>query len=100
VRAFPFSNRNAVPAPKTPFGVYVVETNVRALQPTILRASVVLPENESPHIRYNVFILRVYFRRINTSSARSHKQGATLGRRMFYAANSTEVRGMSLGDAA
>jgi len=30
---------------------------------TIILARVVLPENESPHIRYNVFILPVYFRR-------------------------------------
>jgi hypothetical protein len=30
VPALPFFNRNAVPTPKSPFGVYVVETNVRA----------------------------------------------------------------------
>ena len=33
---------------------------VHCSRSTILRASVVLPENESPHIRYNVLILRVY----------------------------------------
>jgi hypothetical protein len=33
MRALPFSNRNAVTAPKAPFGVYFVETNVRAFQP-------------------------------------------------------------------
>jgi hypothetical protein len=29
-------------------------------------------ENESPHIKYNVFILRVYFRRTTTISAAAH----------------------------
>jgi hypothetical protein len=33
MRALPLCNRNAVPAPKAPFGVYVVETNIRGLQP-------------------------------------------------------------------
>jgi hypothetical protein len=42
---------------------------------TILRARVVLPENESPHIKYNVFILRVYFHQTTTSSAAAHAGG-------------------------
>jgi len=39
---------------------------------TILRARVVLPENESPHIRYNVLMLRVYFGRTTASSTTAH----------------------------
>ena len=39
---------------------------------TILRARVVLPENESPHNGYNVFILRAYFRRKTRSSTTAH----------------------------